>query len=124
MAPLKQLKNRKLTKDCKTRGLVVIATLNISSHEYYQEYIILGRVSNTPIVACYITAYCLHQYTPLVYRNILFHTLTSININHKRGRSDHVFQNGCHGEVYELILGCKQVARLHSGKITSLAIYV
>ena len=70
---------------------------------YYQEYIIVGRVSNAPIVACYITAYCLHQYTPVVYRNILFHALALIKINYKRRRSDHVFQNGCHEEVYELV---------------------
>ena len=54
-----------------------------------QKYTISHININAPIVACYITAYCLH---PLVYRNILFHTLTSIKINHRCGRSDHVFQ--------------------------------
>lgn len=54
---------------------------------------VLPRVHNireAPIVACYITAYCLHRYTPSVYRNILFHTINTNNNNHKRGRIDRV----------------------------------
>ena len=72
----------------------------------YQEYIMLGRVSNGPMLAATSTAYCLHPYTFLVYEvyySQYYHIIRRQNLiirNYSPGEINHVSKNGCHRPGY------------------------